>query len=108
MHYIGTITNLLKEELVGANQLRKRSVVVEEITDRDYKGSIVVDFYKEKCDVLNNFKVGDTVKVWLNFRANEYNWKWYNSVSWWSINAESSSTPNATPPKNSYEDDLPF
>ena len=63
MHYIGTITNLLKEELVGANQLRKRSIVLEEVNDRDYKGSIVVDFYKEKCDVLNNFKVGDTVKV---------------------------------------------
>lgn len=108
MHYIGIITNLLKEELVGANQLRKRSVVVEEINDKDYKGSVVVDFYKDKCDLLNEFKVWDAIKIWLNFRSNEYKGKRYNSISGWSVNAESSNTPNATPPKNNYEDDLPF
>ena len=34
MHYSWIITNLLKEELVGANQLRKRSMVLEEVSDR--------------------------------------------------------------------------
>ena len=107
MHYIGKITNILKEELVGKNQLRKRSIVLEEITDRDYKGSIVVDFIKDKCDLLSKFNVGDTVKVWLNFRANEYNWKWYNSINWWSIFEEK----NNTAPVNTdsaYDDNLPF
>jgi len=104
MHYTWKITTMSQEETVWKNQLRKRSIVLEEVNDKEYKWSIVVDFYKEKCDVLNNFKVGDTVKVWLNFRANEYNWKWYNSVSWWSINAESNTQVTAS----SFDDNLPF
>lgn len=105
MHYIGKITNILKEELVGQNNLRKRSIVLEEVTDREYKWSIVVDFIKDKCDLLSKFSVGDTVKVWLNFRANEYNGKRYNSINWWSIFEEKSNTSNT---ESSYSDDLPF
>jgi hypothetical protein len=37
MHYIGTIINIMPEELVGQNQLRKKAIVIEEMTDKDYK-----------------------------------------------------------------------
>jgi hypothetical protein len=87
MEYVGIITNLIPEELVGANQLRKKAIVVEEISDREYKGSVVVDFYGDKCDLLNGFKVGDQVKVGLNFRAREYNNKRYNGISGWKVDA---------------------
>jgi hypothetical protein len=87
MEYEGTIINLIPEELVGQNQLRKKAIVVEEITDREYKGSVVVDFYGDKCDLLNGFKVGDTVKVGLNFRAREYNNRRYNGISGWRVDS---------------------
>jgi hypothetical protein len=98
----------MPEELVGQNQLRKKAIVIEEMTDKDYKWSVVVDFFKDKCDILKGFKIWDEVKVWLNFRAKEYNGKWFNSISWWSINSESSNTVQVVPPQNSYQDDLPF
>lgn len=115
MEYEGTIINLIPEELVGQNQLRKKAIVVEEITDRDYKWSVVVDFYGDKCDLLNGFKVGDEVKVGLNFRAREYNNRRYNGISWWRVDSltgwgESSQgqSSSAAPATTSYEDDLPF
>lgn len=116
MEFAGTITNLIPEELVGQNQLRKKAIVVEEITDREFKGSVIVDFYGDKCDLLNGFKVGDQVKVGLNFRAREYNNKRYNGVSGWRVDSlvwggEAPQVPAAgwaAPATTSYEDDLPF
>lgn len=113
MEYAGKITHLLPEELVGKNQLRKRVIVLEELTDREYKGGMVVDFIGDKCDLLNGFKIGDQVKVWLNFRANEYNWRWYNGINGWRVDAVgwewSAPAPSApVAPAATYEDDLPF
>lgn len=116
MDYQGLITHLLPEELVGKNQLRKRVMVLEEITDREYKGGIVVDFIGDKCDLLNGFKVGDQVKVSLNFRANEYNWRRYNGINGWRVDSLGGgwAAPQApmawwaAPAPSAYEDDLPF
>lgn len=116
MEYVGIITNLIPEELVGANQLRKKAIVVEEISDREYKGSVVVDFYGDKCDLLNGFKVGDQVKVGLNFRAREYNNKRYNGISGWKVDAFAGGWAAPAAPAagweaaatSKYEDDLPF
>lgn len=119
MEYAGIIINLIPEELVGQKQLRKKAIVVEEISDREFKGSVVVDFYGDKCDLLNGFKAWDQVKVGLNFRAREYNGKRYNGISGWRVDTlagggaapvVSAATAPATPAAwaTSYEDDLPF
>lgn len=47
----------------------------------------------DKVADLENFKVGDTVKVSFNIRAREYNGRWYNDIRAWRI---SSSAPSST------------
>lgn len=114
MQYEGKITTLLAKELVGANQLPKRTLVLEEITDKEWKGWLVVDFLKEKVDLLDEFAVGDQVRVSLNTRASEYNGRRYNNITCrriekiWGEQAASSPDAPAAPATQEYEDELPF
>lgn len=114
MQYEGKITTMLAKELVGANQLPKRTIVLEEITDKEWKGWLVVDFLKEKVDMLDEFKVGEQVRVSINTRASEYNWRRYNNVTGWRIEklgGEQSTSADwaaPAPATQEYEDELPF
>jgi len=94
-----------QEETVWQNNSRKVTFVIEEETDREFKWSIAVDLWNDKVDLIKDFKQGDKVKAWLNFRAREYNGRWFNGVSAWRLDkADGSTTPKAAPA----EDDLPF
>ena len=44
---------------------------MEEETDREYKGGLAVDFFKEKTELLSNIKIGDLITVYINTRVNE-------------------------------------
>ena len=108
MEFEGIITMMWIEEEVWANNLRKITFVLEEESDREYKSSIAIDAYGEKVDLVKNFKQWDKVKVGLNFRAREYNGRWYNGISAWRIDGiwtATASTPNPSAPA---DDDLPF
>jgi len=43
MEYTGKIINIGEIQTVGQNWLQKRTVVLEESTDKDYKGGIAFD-----------------------------------------------------------------
>ena len=81
MIYEGKITFIGAEEKVGKNEIPKLTFVLEEITDREYKGWVAVDLLKDKTELIKSYKVGDAVKVSLNVRCNEYNGKYYNSIT---------------------------
>lgn len=99
----GKIVHIGQEEQVGKNNLRKRSFVVEEAGDKEYKSSLAIDLLKDRVEMLDGYNVGDVVKVSVNFRANEYNGKYFNSISAWRI--EKSDGTSAAPEA---DDDLPF
>ena len=84
--------------------MRKLTFVVEEVSDKDYKGSLAIDLIKDKVDMMNDFKVGDMVSVAVNFRATEYNGKHYNGITAWRI----SKTDGSSKGGSSSDDDLPF
>ncbi len=128
MIFEGIITQLLAKETISTGwwDREKRTFVIEEISDREYKGSIAVDVRGEKVMILDQFSVGTAVSVSMNSRAREYNGKRYNSISawkieavwWWSASAAPSEWP-ATPPDTKVkakgaakpadvDDDLPF
>jgi spore germination protein YaaH len=48
----------------------KRDVVVT--TDEQYPQHISVQFVQDKCDLLNNFQVGEAVKIDINLRGREW------------------------------------
>ena len=41
-------------------------------TDEQYPQMIMVEFVQDKCDLLNNFAVGQDVKVAINLRGREW------------------------------------
>jgi single-strand DNA-binding protein len=77
--------------------------VLEENVDKEFKSSIAVDILGEKTNLIKQYKVGDAVKVYLNFKSNEYEGKWYNRISAWKIEGASAAAST-----QSSGDDLPF
>ena len=86
---------------------------------------IMIEFLQDKVDLLNNYKVGQDVKVSINLRGREWinpqgEAKYFNSITGWRIESLSQSASNAQnlPPVDQFQpatnfteeepDDLPF
>ena len=75
---------------------RKRNLVLS--TNEQFVQHILIEFGQDKCDVLNNYKVGDSVDVSINIRGREWTnpqgeVKYFNSIQGWKIN-KTAETPN--------------
>ena len=81
----GKIIFISEETLVGQKQLPKVSFVIEEASDREFKNSLMIDLLGDRVDLIKQYNVGDHVKVFLNYRAKEYEGKRYNSIGAWKI-----------------------
>jgi Domain of unknown function (DUF3127) len=112
MEFIGKILTITKKEAIGAQGLEKQSVVLEESNDKQYKDSIMMDFFGEKCGLIAELGVGDVVKMYFNPRAKEYNARWYNSINGWKVEViqKGNGASSAAPVAGGYDDneDLPF
>jgi len=107
----------------GSNGFRKREVVVT--TEEQYPQHIMVEFVQDKTDLLNNYQVGQPVKIGINLRGREWvnpqgETKYFNSIQGWRIeNLQAGNNAGQTPPpadqfepaqdlKDEDYDDLPF
>ena len=109
----------------GSNGFRKREVVVT--TEEQYPQDLMVEFIQDKCDLLNSFKVGQSVKIDINLRGREWESpqgeiKYFNSIQGWRIEKLFSDDGNSSippvPPAEAFQpadeinkdepDDLPF
>ena len=104
MEFVGKIIFKGTKEMVGQNGTEKLTVVLEEISDREYKSSIAVEFYKDKIGLIEQHNEGAVVKAYLNPRAREYNGRRYNSIACWKLEMVSGS--DTAPAAGN--DDLPF
>jgi len=121
MEVAGKIKLINDEQTFGASGFRKREVVIT--TNDQYPQMLMVEFVQDKCDLLNNFAVGQDVKININLRGRE--WinpegvaKYFNSIQGWRIENVQTETPQNLPPVDSFEktdavkdnepDDLPF
>lgn len=80
---IGKVIVLGNTEEVGQNGFTKRLLVVE--SSEQYPQKLAIDFVKDKTSVLDNYKVGDEVKVFVNLRGTEYNGKYFVNLQGWKI-----------------------
>ena len=64
MEVQGKIKMIGETQTFGSNGFRKREVVVT--TEEQYPQHILVEFVQDKTDLLNNFQVGQNVKVSIN------------------------------------------
>ncbi len=110
MDFTGKIIYKGKKETIGQNGFEKLSLVLEEISDKDYKSSLMIECFKEKIDLVADLKVGDTVKAYINPRAKEYNGRRYNSISCRKVDVLSKGNGKAEAAEGDYNDndDLPF
>ena len=112
MEVQGKIKELGKTQTFGTNGFRKRQVVVT--TDEQYPQSIMVEFVQDKCDLLNEFQIGQEVKININLRGREWvnpqgETKYFNSIQGWRIEKlEAVPTPMPLQTAGDAESDLPF
>ena len=124
MDITGKIKLINDTKEYGNNGFRKRELVVT--TEEQYPQDLLVEFIQDKCDILNSYNVGDSVKVDINLRGREWQSpqgeiKYFNSIQGWRIEKLSlESNPNIppVPPAEAFEpaddvndnepDDLPF
>lgn len=115
MEISGKIKFIDETKAYGNNGFRKREVVIT--TAEQYPQPLLIEFIKDKCDVLNDYKVGDDVKIGINLKGREWvspqkETKYFNSIEGWRISKEGSggqsSQPQSQPEEEAVEDDLPF
>lgn len=124
MEVQGRIKVIGETQTFGNNGFRKREVVVT--TEEQYPQHIMVEFVQDKTDLLNNYQVGQQVKININLRGREWvnpqgETKYFNSIQGWRIEAlqnENAENLPPTPPMDAFEpagdlkedehDDLPF
>ena len=124
MELQGKIKLIGETQSIGSNGFRKRELVLT--TEEQYPQHIMVEFVQDKTDLLNNFQVGQSIKVGINLRGREWinpqgEAKYFNDIQGWRIENLQQAQPNvsgAVPPADTFEpatdltedepNDLPF
>ena len=121
----GRIKLIEETKEYGNNGFRKREMVIT--TEEQYPQHLLIEFIQDKTNLLDNFKVGQMVKISINLRGRE--WinpegvaKYFNSIQGWRIELFEQNQPEGNvppaPPVEAFEpadnvnedeaDDLPF
>jgi len=84
MEVQGKVKMIGEAQTFGSNGFRKREIVVT--TEEQYPQHIMVEFVQDKCDLLNNFQVGQEVKISVNLRGREWvnpegETKYFNAIN---------------------------
>jgi hypothetical protein len=125
MEIQGTIKKIDETKTFGNNGFKKREVVLT--TEEQYPQHILVEFVQDKTDLLNNYSIGQPVKISINIRGREWTnpqgeVKYFNSIQGWRIESLQSEGSGEdippVPPMEAFEpadnlneedhDDLPF
>jgi hypothetical protein len=98
MEVTGRIKMVDTTKEVGSGGFKKRDVVVT--TDEQYPQHILVQFVQDKCDLLNNYQVGDNVKIDINLRGREWTnpqgeTVYFNTIQGWRIGKVQAEAPQA-------------
>tara|TARA_B100000965_G_scaffold244909_1_gene205528 strand:- start:969 stop:1340 length:372 start_codon:yes stop_codon:yes gene_type:complete len=123
MELLGKIKLIGDIKTYGDNGFRKRELVLT--TEEQYPQHILIEFIQNNCELLDNYSIGQTVRIGINIRGREWESpdqgiKYFNSIQGWRIESlddqvmdsdpEDLPTENDNSPKDDdlTEDDLPF
>lgn len=123
MEVIGKIKMISETFDVGTSGFQKRELVVT--SEEQCPQHIMLEFTQDKCNLLNGYQVGESVKVAINLRGREWvnlqgETKYFNSIQGWRIERLQAATPQPayapeTKPfepntdfKEEEHDDVPF
>ena len=101
MEIQGKIKLIGETQSIGSNGFRKRELVVT--TEEQYPQHLMVEFVQDKTELLNNYQVGQQVKVNINLRGREWTnpqgeVKYFNSIRGWRIEAMQAEAPSGEMP----------
>ena len=101
MEVLGKIKVIEPTQEVGSNGFKKRSIVVT--TEEQYPQFISISFIQDKCDLVDNYQVGEQVKVSINLRGREWispqgEAKYFNDIQGWRIEKIVPATAASVPP----------
>ena len=89
----GTL-KVINDTVTFDSGFQKREFVVT--TEGEYPQDIKLEFTKEKTQLLNTAKVGDSVNVAFNLRGNEFKGKYYVNLQAWKIDYDNGSAQIAS------------
>ncbi|MEM7107716.1 MAG: DUF3127 domain-containing protein [Bacteroidota bacterium] len=127
MNIKGKILEISETQQV-TNTFKKREFVIEYVENPQYPEFIKFELIQDKCDLLNNFSVGDELDVHFNLKGRKWTdpkgeVKYFNSLQAWRLETTSATPSSGQPPEDSgstdgleepgwitdnEEDDLPF
>lgn len=87
MELSGTIKAIFDEQQI-TEKFRKREFVIR--SNEEYPQDIKIEVVNDLCPILDNFKMGDFVKIGINIRGREWinpegEAKYFNSIQGWRI-----------------------
>ncbi len=123
MELLGKIKLIGDTKTYGDNGFRKRELVLT--TEEQYPQHILIEFIQNNCELLDNYSIGQTVRIGINIRGREWESpdqgiKYFNSIQGWRIESLDDqvmdSPPEDLPLEDNSEsksddlteDDLPF
>ena len=122
MELLGKIKLIGDIKTYGDNGFRKRELVLT--TEEQYPQHILIEFNQNNWELLDNYSIGQTVRIGINIRGREWESpdqgiKYFNSIQGWRIESLDvlvmDSAPEDLPIESDYppkddltEDDLPF
>lgn len=103
------------------DSLKKRELIVEYIENPQYPEYLKFEAIQDRCNLLDNIRVGDDIEVFFNLKGRPWTDKagkksYFNSLQLWKVNvlsgANGNTVPEYAPSANISsapdEDDLPF
>ena len=108
------------------DSFRKREFVIEYVENPQYPELLKFDLIQDKCDLLEEFNVGDSLKVEFNLKGRKWtdpsgNDKYFNTLQAWRLSSVNAAVSDSGPTVTdsgpaaeaigesfSEDDDLPF
>ena len=123
MELLGKIKLIGDTKTYGDNGFKKRELVLT--TEEQYPQHILIEFIQNNCELLDNYSIGQTVRIGINIKGREWESpdqgiKYFNSIQGWRIESLDDqvmdSPPEDLPLEDNSEsksddlteDDLPF
>lgn len=86
LDFVGKLIKLMPEQSgQSKNGAWRKQDFLLETTDQQYNKKALFAAWGDKIDALNQYSIGDLVKVYFNIEAREYNDKWYNDIKIWKV-----------------------
>ena len=100
MEIQGQIKKIFPSEYVGANGFEKRDLVI--VTEEQYPQTIIIQFTQGRCALLDNVRVGERVRAYINIKGREWTnpqgeTKYFNTIECWKL--ELMQTTNVSQPQ---------